>query len=75
MVSSSKFKQKNKLDKYLLKGLKTKGVPKNLENSIHTFLYNDLGGLKKLINKNQKIGIIKMEVIRNFPPNDNFLKK
>ena len=72
---AANLNKKNKLDKYLLKGLKTKGVPKNLENSIHTFLYNDLGGLKKLINKNPKIGIIKMEVIRNFPPNDNFLKK
>mgnify|MGYP001379063537 CR=1 FL=1 len=72
---AANYVKKNKLEKYLLKGLENKGVPKSLKNLIYTFEYNDFDGLKKLINKNSNIGIIKMEVSRNFEPKNNFLKK
>ena len=38
-------------------------------------MYNDFEYLKYLVNKNSKIGIIKMEVSRNQKPNKDFLKK
>ena len=63
------------LNEHLLPGLKTGGVNKNLKGSIYPFKYNDFNGLKKLIKKNKDIGVIKMEVIRNDQPKNNFLKK
>jgi len=72
---SANLKKKNQLEKHLLSGLQTKGVPKNLTNTVHTFNYNDFNGLKKLLEKNSKIGIIKMEVSRNFEPKNSFLQK
>ena len=63
------------LNEHLLPGLKTAGVNKNLKGSIYPFKYNDFNGLKKLIKKNKDIGVIKMEVIRNDQPKNNFLKK
>ncbi len=72
---AANIKKKNKLSKLLLKGLSTDGVPNDLKNSIHTFIYNDFNYLKKLVDKNPKIGIIKMEVERNQKPKKNFLNK
>ena len=61
------------LSSHLLKGLSPEGVPKNLKNSVFPFQYNDFEELKKLVNQND-IGVIKMEVERNFGPKDNFLE-
>ena len=55
-------------------GLNFEGLPDNLKNTSFPFPYNDFDYLSKLINK-KKIGIIKMEVMRNIKPKDNFLKK
>jgi glutamate-1-semialdehyde aminotransferase/spore coat polysaccharide biosynthesis protein SpsF (cytidylyltransferase family) len=71
---SANFQAKNKLDGHLLKGLTTIGVDKKFKNSTFTFRYNKIEELKKLI-KLKKIGIIFMEVSRNIPPKNNFLKK
>ncbi|MCJ8323668.1 MAG: aminotransferase class III-fold pyridoxal phosphate-dependent enzyme [Rhizobiales bacterium] len=62
------------LDGHLLPGLDPNGVPQNLRGSVLPFKYNDFEGLEGLI-KNSDIGVIKMEVMRNFPPEDNFLHK
>ena len=67
-------KSKN-LNEHLLPGLQTAGVHKELKGSIFPFRYNDLEGLKKILKKQKDIGIIKMEVIRNEQPKNNFLKK
>ena len=64
----------DKLSNHLLPGLSTIGVPKSLEGSVHPFNYNDINHLESLI-KSKSIGVIKMEVLRNFEPQDNFLKK
>ncbi len=72
---AANLKKKNELSKHLLKGLLTEGVPEDLKNSVYTFMYNDFEHLKNLVNKNSKIGIIKMEVSRNQKPNKDFLKK
>ncbi len=71
---SSNLQNKKNLNSHLIKNLQTDGVPKSLKNTVFPFEYNDLKTLKKII-KNQKIGVIKMEVYRNVEPNDNFLKK
>ena len=71
---SANLKNSKSLNKHLLKGLKTKGVPKELKNSTFTFLYNDYEYLENLV-KRENISIIKMEVMRNIYPKDNFLKK
>ena len=71
---SANLQKKSNLDNHLLQGLNVSGVPKKLTGTTHTFNYNDIDGLKKLI-KEKNIGIIKMEVIRNQIPKDNFLNK
>jgi len=62
------------LSGHLLAGLSPKGVPKNLKNSVFPFNYNNYDELLDIVEKND-IGVIKMEVIRNFEPKDNFLKR
>ena len=49
-------------------------MPYNLKDTIFPFEYNNFEKLKKIVKKN-KIKIIKMEVIRNIQPKNNFLKK
>tara|TARA_B110000977_G_scaffold201788_1_gene298647 strand:+ start:6685 stop:8721 length:2037 start_codon:yes stop_codon:yes gene_type:complete len=62
------------LDEHLLPGLDPKGVPKNLKGTVFPFTYNNFDELQGIVNKND-IGVIKMEVVRNQGPEDNFLKK
>ena len=71
---SANLSNKKNLNNQLLPDLQIKGVPKSLKNTAVPFLYNDFEGLKKIINS-KNIGIIKMEVMRNEPPRNNFLKK
>lgn len=59
---------------HLLPGLEPKGVPQNLRGTVFPFVYNDYEGLVTLLNS-QDVGVIKMEVIRNHPPKDDFLAK
>ena len=62
------------LNNHLLPGLNPKGVPKSLVGSVFPFEYNDFESLKKIVDEN-KIGVIKMEVVRNENPKNNFLDK
>jgi glutamate-1-semialdehyde 2,1-aminomutase len=62
------------LQGHLLPGLDPAGVPKNLKNTVFPFHYNNIEELKEVIQK-QDIGVIKMEVVRNFGPEDDFLVK
>ena len=57
-----------------MSGLNYDGIPKNLKNTSFPFPYNNLEYLLKLIKK-RNIGIIKMEVMRNIKPQDNYLQK
>ena len=67
--------QTNKnLNNHLMPSLGIKGVPKDLQNSIYPFKYNNFKELEKLVNR-EKIGTICMEVVRNEEPKNNFLKK
>jgi glutamate-1-semialdehyde 2,1-aminomutase len=71
---SANLGNKEKLDGHLLPGLDPKGVPRDLKGTILPFSYNDFHELKEIVNNNE-IGVIKMEVVRNEEPKDNFLEK
>ena len=62
------------LDGHLLPGLEPHGVPRNLKGTVFPFTYNNFSELEGLINS-EDIGVIKMEVVRNKEPHDNFLHK
>lgn len=66
--------QDSNLNSHLLGGLEPNGVPSSLTNTVHPFEYNDLTHLEHLI-ATENIGVIKMEVIRNKPPENDFLHK
>jgi len=59
---------------HLLPGLQPNGVPKNLQGTVFPFSYNNYSELESLVNTHD-IGVIKMEVVRNSGPEDNFLHK
>ncbi len=59
---------------HLLSGLTPKGVPQNLRGTVFPFNYNNYQQLEDLINT-YDIGVIKMEVVRNIGPENNFLQK
>jgi glutamate-1-semialdehyde 2,1-aminomutase len=63
-----------KLQGHLLPGLDTKGVPDSLSGTVFPFVYNDFSTLEELVS-NHDIGTIKMEVVRNMGPEDNFLER
>ncbi|MDC0186399.1 aminotransferase class III-fold pyridoxal phosphate-dependent enzyme [Gammaproteobacteria bacterium] len=72
---STNLNSKEALSDLLLPGLEPKGVPKALEGTTIPFVYNDIQSLKKIFDENKgQIAAIKMEVSRNDPPKDNFLK-
>jgi len=71
---SANINSKKNLDEHLMPGLNYDGIPENLKNTSFPFPYNNFDYLVELVNK-KNIGIIKMEVMRNFEPQDNFLKK
>ncbi len=71
---SANLNEKEGLSGHLLPGLETVGVPKSLVNTVYPFHYNNYEELEEIVNKND-IGVIKMEVVRNFGPEDNFLQK
>jgi glutamate-1-semialdehyde 2,1-aminomutase len=62
------------LDGHLLPGLEPNGVPRNLKGTVFPFNYNNYAELEALVNAHD-IGVIKMEVVRNKGPEDNFLHK
>jgi glutamate-1-semialdehyde 2,1-aminomutase len=62
------------LSGHLLPGLNPIGVPKVLKDTVLPFHYNNFEELLDLV-ENHDIGVIKMEVLRNFGPEENFLQK
>ncbi len=71
---SANINSKKNLDQHLMPGLNYDGIPENLKNTSFPFPYNNFEYLLKLIKK-KNIGIIKMEVMRNFEPENNYLQK
>lgn len=62
------------LSGHLIPGLSPNGVPKNLKDTVYPFHYNNYEELLSIVEKND-IGVIKMEVVRNFGPENDFLQK
>ena len=62
------------LDGHLLPGLEPKGVPRSLRGSVVPFTYNNYPELEALVEAHP-VGVIKMEVVRNMGPQDDFLRK
>jgi len=62
------------LEGHLLPGLDPKGVPYSLKDTVFPFSYNNFAELEALVNVHD-IGTIKMEVMRNVEPKDDFLHK
>ena len=71
---SANISDKKNLDKHLLPGLNTYGVPKNLKGTVFPFIYNDFNALEELV-RTKDIGTIKMEVMRNKGPDEGYLQK
>ena len=71
---SANISNNKNLNNHLLNNLNPNGVPKKLKNTVFSFKYNDFDALKKIINT-KNIGTIKMEVIRDEYPKNNFLQK
>jgi glutamate-1-semialdehyde 2,1-aminomutase len=61
------------LDGHLLPGLATAGVPRALKGTARPFAYNDLGGLRGLLEAGD-VGTVIMEVERSVPPAPGFLE-
>ena len=59
---------------HLLPGLEPNGVPQNLRGTVFPFEYNNFEQLERLVSS-KDIGVIKMEVVRNRGPENNFLQK
>ncbi len=59
---------------HLLPGLDPKGVPQSLRGTVFPFSYNNFEELLSLVNQHD-IGVIKMEVVRNMGPENDFLQK
>lgn len=60
---------------HLLPGIPTGGVPKGLRGTAMPFHYNNFEELLEIVDKNPDLAAVKMEVCRNFGPEDNFLQK
>jgi len=73
---STNLSSKNNLNGHIIKGLNPGGVPSSLKNTTLSFKYNDIKTFTKLIYKHKDdIAAVKMEVVRNIQPKDDFLKK
>lgn len=71
---ASNLNGSNNLKNHLLPGLNPLGVHPNLKDTVFPFEYNDFEKLGKIIDT-KNIGIIKMEVSRNYGPKNQFLEK
>ena len=62
------------LSGHLLPGLDPAGVPRAMRGVVHPFNYNDIEALEAIVARGD-IGVIKMEVVRNAEPENDFLQK
>lgn len=72
---AANINNKKLLNKHLFPNLKIDGVPKNYSKYTYSVNYGDLSKIKKIINKDKKIGTIIMEVSRNKKVDIKFLKE
>lgn len=65
--------QNSNLNRHLLPGLEPNGVPRNLKDTAIPFNYNKIEELEAII-RHHEIGVIIMEVVRNYQPEKDFLE-
>ena len=71
---ATNIENESNLEGHLLPGLEPNGVPKCLEGTVLPFEFNNLKQLESIV-QNHELAAIKMEVQRNDPPNEIFLKR
>jgi len=72
---SSNLGNVKSLDRHLLPGLKSRGVPRGLKGTAIPFNYNNIREFLKLIKKyKNKVAAVVMEPIRNHYPQEGFLE-
>lgn len=71
---SANLRDKHNLTNHLISELDPKGVPESLKDTSFPFNYNRFGELEKIVKENE-IGTIKIEVSRNYKPENDFLIK
>ena len=71
---SANHNESDNLSGHLIPGLSAVGVPTNLKHTVFPFEYNNLNELIEIVTQHD-IGVIKMEVVRNFRPENDFLQK
>lgn len=71
---AANLENKSNLDKQLLSGLSTSGVPKELESTVGVFNEGDLDALHRQVSKGD-VAAIKMEVMRSKPPSKSYLEE
>ena len=71
---AANLSEDDSLDGHLIPGLEPNGVPRALTGSSMPFRYNDLEGLRSILNENPDVGVIFMEVQRSEPPAPGFLE-
>lgn len=59
---------------HLLSGIPTAGVPRALRGTSIPFHYNDFEEIENIIRKTPDLAAVKMEVCRNFGPEDGYLE-
>lgn len=59
---------------HLLPGIPTSGVPRALRGTSIPFHYNDFEEIENIIRKTPDLAAVKMEVCRNFGPEDGYLE-
>ena len=73
---STNLSDDDNLNEHLLPGLNPLGVPKNLKKTVFPFNYNQIEELERIVEQNQDdIAAIIMEPVRNYHPDNSFLKK
>ena len=70
---SANLNNAKNLDSHLLPDLEPAGVPSALSGLVHPFEYNNFEQLSEIV-RSAEIGVIKMEVERNIPLEEDFLR-
>lgn len=71
---SSNLGEDDSLDGHLLPGLAPAGVPRSLAGTALPFRFNDLDGLRAILESDPQVGTIFMEAQRSTPPAPGFLE-
>ena len=71
---SANLSEDDSLDGHLLPGLAPAGVPRGLTGTSLPFRFNDLDGLREILDNDPQVGTIFMEVQRSTPPAPGFLE-